>query len=199
MPSEVFYHFLNKIFDRSEREIIEVLPTYLSHLWDSKTLGMRGFNDGMNRFLSIVPSLFADIPKLCDWLARVILHLIDIGALKLDSISLNDKVTKAGYNPDEDEDASTVEEYYRLVAQLLAIQANKKSPNELKVFIMTQSRIGDQLNKMKPYILEDNLFDNIEEDLNNFEEESDVVKRKQQATVIRAIVEQDWTKFNSAL
>lgn len=39
---DIFYTFLNKIFDRPEREIVEILPRYLSDLWASKFLGKWG-------------------------------------------------------------------------------------------------------------------------------------------------------------
>ena len=46
---------------------------------------------------------------------------------------------------------------------------------------------------MKPLIQEDDIFDHIEKELNEIEEGDPVVK------VVRAIIEQDVAKFNSAL
>jgi hypothetical protein len=37
--SEIFYSFLNKVFDRTESEIEKYLSRYLSDLWISKMLG----------------------------------------------------------------------------------------------------------------------------------------------------------------
>jgi hypothetical protein len=67
------------------------LPGYLKSLWSSKILGIRGFNDGINRFLTYIPSIIADYPKMSEWLAMVIANLIDIGALKPDMLVLNER------------------------------------------------------------------------------------------------------------
>lgn len=40
--SEIFYSFLNKVFDKSEHEIDNILPKYLNDLWSSKMLGKVG-------------------------------------------------------------------------------------------------------------------------------------------------------------
>ncbi len=45
-------------------------------------------------------------------------------------------------------------------------------PGKLKAFIMKDSHMGGQLEKMKHLIVEENLFDHIEEELNNFEDEN---------------------------
>ena len=41
--SEIFYSFLNKVFDKSPDEIDSILPQYLADLWTSKHLGRPGF------------------------------------------------------------------------------------------------------------------------------------------------------------
>lgn len=41
--AEIFYSFLNKIFDRSVYEIESILPQYLADLWNSRHLARPGF------------------------------------------------------------------------------------------------------------------------------------------------------------
>lgn len=41
--SEIFYSFLNKVFDKSQHEIESILPQYLADLWRSMHLGRVGF------------------------------------------------------------------------------------------------------------------------------------------------------------
>jgi hypothetical protein len=67
----IFYSFLNKIFDRSEDDINTYLMQYLSDLWNSKKLGRTGFQDGLSKFLAIVPDISANFPKLSTQLAKV--------------------------------------------------------------------------------------------------------------------------------
>lgn len=140
------------------------MPTYLTNLWNSKYLGKQGFNDGMNRFLTYVPSIMADYPKMNEWLAKTITHLLEIGALKSDMIILNDKISKSDYKPEEDEE-SQVEDYFRLVAHILILKAKNLSPNNLKIFFDKETKFGVHLAKMKTLILEDDMFDHIEEEL----------------------------------
>ena len=52
---------------------------------------------------------------------------------------------------------------------------------------------------MKSLILEDDLFDHIQDDLMVAMESEDEVVREQKAKVIRAILEQDSAKFSSAV
>ena len=108
----IFYSFLNKIFDRSEDDINTYLLQYLSDLWNSKQLGRNGFQDGLSKFLAIVPNISADYPKLSTQLAKVMHLLYKENAVKFDKLILNDKLVGS---PDDD-DQPIVEDYYKLMA-----------------------------------------------------------------------------------
>ncbi len=189
---------MNKVFDRNTVEIDEFLSSYIKNLWNSKQLGRNGFNDGLNRFLTYMPTIIADYPKMNEWLAIVIHQLGELGALKMDTICLNDKIARGDYKPENDEDAPMVEDYYRLVGRLLLLKANRQSPNELKQFFDKETQFSRHFSKMKGLILEDNFFDHLEEDLKQTSDE-DPVQRDQKAVVIRAILEQDSAKFELAV
>ena len=141
----------------------------------------------MNRFLTYVPSIMADYPKLNEWLANTIVHLIDIGAIRPDMLNLNDKISKPSYKPEEDEETQ-VEDYFRLVAQILILKAKNLSPNNLKTFFDKDTKFGEHLAKMKSLILEDNMFDHIETELSEIPDESQETQT-QKAKVVRAILE----------
>ena len=81
--------------------------------------------------MTYVPSIIADYPLMNDWLAHVIQHLFDLGALKPESIILNEKFAKSDYKPTEDEDAPMVEDYYRLIGTILVLRSRKDAPNKL--------------------------------------------------------------------
>lgn len=83
---EVFYHFLNKIFDKSEKEIEETLPIYLDQLIQSKTLDMMSFSKGVQKYLHMVPNIAADYPKLAEWISSVIYQLFSQNALTFKEI-----------------------------------------------------------------------------------------------------------------
>lgn len=168
-------------------------------MWNSKHVGIRGFNDGINRFLTYVPSIIADYPLMKSWLAQVLQHLITIGALKADSIVLNEKIAKPDYKPAEDEDAPMVEDYYRLIGNLLLLRSSKDAPNKLLEFFERDTSFGKHFAKMKSLILEDDLFDHIQEELLDDMQGEDAVQSEQKAKVICAILEQDKAKFKYAL
>ena len=116
----------------------------------------------------------------------------------MDTLCLNDKIARVEYKPDNDEDAPMVEDYYRLVARLLLLKANRQSPNELKQFFDKDTQFGRNFSKMKVLIMEENFFDHLEEDLKQTPDE-DPVQRDQKAVVIRAILEQNIAKFEAAV
>jgi len=172
---------------------------YLTDLKKSNQLGIHGFINGINRFLTYVPSIIADYPKMNEWLALVLQHLLDIKVLKADTIIINEKIAKPDYKPAEDEDAPVVDDYYRLIGNLLLLRSRKDPPNNLLSFFEKETSFGKHFARMKSLILEDDLFDSIQEDLLGGMEGEDAVLSEQKAKVIRAILEQDSAKFASAV
>ena len=68
----MFFAFLNKVFDRHVDEIENILPRYLTDLWRSKKLGKLGLQDGLQKFLNIIPDIAVDYPMLGKYLAKVL-------------------------------------------------------------------------------------------------------------------------------
>ena len=59
----------------------------------------------------------------------------------------------------EDDDSPMVEDYFRIVAELLRLNAENNIPNKLKVIFEKESNFALHLKRMKSKILEENLFD----------------------------------------
>ena len=182
---EVFYHFLNKVFDRSEKEVEEVLPLYLDQLVLSKTLDQISFSKGVQKFLHMVPNIAADYPKLPDQLSGVMYLLFSKGVLSFKDIQWTEK---KAINPD-DEDAPMVEDYFRIVAHLLykmSMRDQKWIPSQLHQFFTIDTTLSKVFSELKPLILEENLFNDIIESLGG----------NQKAKAVGALVEGDMDKFN---
>ena len=61
---EILYLFLNKIYDRTPKEIEEILPQYLRDLIRFQVLDSVSFNKGISKYILMVPSIIADYPML---------------------------------------------------------------------------------------------------------------------------------------
>ena len=133
-----------------------------------------------------------------DWLAIVIFQLGKLGALRNETLCLNEKIARKDYKPENDEQPPMVEDYYRMVARLLLLKAETQSPNDLKRFFELHSQLSRHFSKMKGMILEDDFFEKVEQELKEIYNE-DTVQQNQKAAVIRAILEQDYAKFNAAV
>jgi hypothetical protein len=122
---EIFYHFLNKVFDRSEQEVTEVLPKYLEDLVKSKVLDQRSFNLGISKYLNAVPNIAADYPKLAQWLSLVLQVLYESKAISFKDITWIDK-KKAGAEDEE----PMVEDYFKVAGHFLYRLAQSGSTPE---------------------------------------------------------------------
>jgi hypothetical protein len=128
LGSDLFFHFLKKVFERNTFEIDEFLSSYIKNLWNSKHLDTNSFNDGLNRFLVHMPTIIADYSKINERLAIVIHQLGELGSLKMDTFLLNEKIAGGVYKPEIDQDPSMVEEYYSLVTRLLLLKTRRHRP-----------------------------------------------------------------------
>ncbi len=88
--SEIFNSFLNKVFDKSEHEIDNILPQYLNDLCSLNMLRNIGVLEGMSRFLTILPNIIADYPKLTRQLANVFFVLYNLNTIKFDKFVINE-------------------------------------------------------------------------------------------------------------
>jgi hypothetical protein len=61
---EILYHFLNKVYDRTPKEVEEILPQYLRDLIRFQVLDNLSFNKGISKYIQMVPSIIADYPML---------------------------------------------------------------------------------------------------------------------------------------
>ena len=73
----------------------------------------------MAKFLSVMPNIISDYPRLSEWLASVLCVLYDLNAIKFDKLALHDKFAAKATSGGEDEEMPMVEDYYRLMAQFL--------------------------------------------------------------------------------
>lgn len=141
----------------------------------------------MAKFLSVMPNIISDYPRLSEWLASVLCVLYDLNAIKFDKLALHDKFAAKATSGGEDEEMPMVEDYYRLMAQfLLQLSPKFEGPDNMETFF---NSFYAQFTKMKPLILEENLFEEIEASLGN----------GQVSQVIRAILEQDKAKYLAAV
>jgi hypothetical protein len=79
---------------------------------------------------------------------------MELNAISFSDVLFNDKIGKQNVAED---DQPTVEEYYRLLANLLLIMSRGYSRSEIRK-LMSNMIIAKQLTSMKPLILEDNIF-----------------------------------------
>lgn len=94
----------------------------------------------------------------------VLFTLYENGAIKFSEIYWNDKFSGPQTSTGEEEDAPLVEDYYRLMAAFLDRMANQENstPDTILEFFKSNN-LNQVFSKMKPLILEDSLFDDIEE------------------------------------
>lgn len=141
----------------------------------------------MAKFLSAMPNIISVYPRLPEWLASVLCVLYDLNAIKFHKLVLHEKLTAKATTGGEEDVMPLVETYYRLMAQfLLQLSPKFEGPDNMETFF---NSFYAQFTKMKPLILEENLFEEIEASLGN----------GQVSQVIRAILEQDKAKYLAAV
>jgi hypothetical protein len=115
---------------------------------------------GVNKFLTHIPDLVNDYPKITEYLSGTLFTLKEQKVLKYSDLIWHEEKKSA---EGEDEDMLFVEQYYHLMAYLLLAEYQKNKNLSEVVSIYT----SDHLNKvftetLKPHILEDGLFSEIE-------------------------------------
>jgi hypothetical protein len=138
----------------------------------------------MSKFLTALPNIACDYPKISEWLANVLHVLYRENALKFDKLVLHDKL---GSSAESEDDQPMVEDYYRVMGQfLLLLSDDFKGPDALRTYF--QQCFDQQFKIMKPLILEDGLFDDIEKSIAG-----------PRGGIIRAILEQDEAKYQKSI
>ena len=54
-PEDIFYTFLNKVYDSHENELEDFLPLYLYDWMSSGTISPQAVAKGVNRYIKVVP------------------------------------------------------------------------------------------------------------------------------------------------
>ena len=134
MGGEIFYHFLNKIFDRPEYEIIDILPLYLTELAKSKVLDQRSFTRGILRFLQALPNISSDYPKISLWFSQVMMILFE------NDLLFFKELTWVKSSKEKDEEEPIVDDYFNLMAQFLMLLSAKITNEKLIEFYDTYIR-----------------------------------------------------------
>lgn len=62
--NDLFYALLNKVFDRSEEEVKEILPLYVKDLVCFKIIDSKSFSKGLTKYLVGMHLIVADYPHL---------------------------------------------------------------------------------------------------------------------------------------
>lgn len=149
----IFYHFLNKVYDSEERDIMNMLPLYLREL--HKYFNKHEMSKGMSTFLKVVPDLANDYPKLSQYLSHTFLALKDAHAFVISEIVWLEP-------PKNEDEVPFVEQYYHLMAELLKLTYTHWEGRWKDVaHFFHQNKLHEKFKAMEQYILEDNLFDDI--------------------------------------
>jgi hypothetical protein len=86
----------------------------------------------MSKFLTALPNIACDYPRISEWLAKVLYVLNKENAIKFDRLVLNDKL---GSGSEAEDDQPMVEDYYRLMSQFLLLLSNDfEGPDRLRSF-----------------------------------------------------------------
>jgi hypothetical protein len=113
---EILYHFLNKVYDRTPKEVEEILPQYLHDLIRFQVLDNLSFNKGISKYIQMVPSIIADYPMLAEQFAQTLMVLYQEKVISFKDIIWYEK-------PEKPEDEPMIEDYYRIIANFLKILA----------------------------------------------------------------------------
>ena len=107
------------MYDTSESEIYEYLPSYISDLVKAGVLDETSMVKGTSRFVKVIPDLISDIPKLASYFSQTLFALLDNQAFDPKDIVWIEP-PKQGANEDE-EDLVFVEAYFKLIAEFLIL------------------------------------------------------------------------------
>lgn len=120
MFEDILYCFLEKVFDKfSEEKLNQHLPTFITEMSKSKTIGKAGFNNGISRFVQLICQLAVDIPFICKVFANcVIVPLIELDMIDFSKIKWHVDSAE-GEGEDDLDDFREVEAHYKVMAHLI--------------------------------------------------------------------------------
>jgi len=121
---EIFYTFLNRVYDSPEQEIYDYLPIYLRDLTKEGVLSSESMAKGTTRFIRVLPDLTSDVPKLSNYFAHTLLALLDCKAFEPTDLEWIEPKA-AGAEGEEDDEMVFVESYYKAMADFLALHQQK--------------------------------------------------------------------------
>jgi len=109
---DIIFHFLQKVIDLKETELAENLPRFWNELIKSNTIHKSAWNQGISRFIHILPGLVCDVPHLPKLFAMgVLIPLVDAQLIEIKSINW--------LPPAEEDDYVEVEGNFRVMAHFL--------------------------------------------------------------------------------
>lgn len=118
---DIFYTFLNKVYDSSEQEIYEYLPLYLRDLVSSGVLDKESIAKGTSRFIKALPDLSSDVPKISEYFAHTLLALTESKAFNPADLVWLEQTVNKGEGDEEEEDSVFVEAYFKTIAEFLVL------------------------------------------------------------------------------
>jgi hypothetical protein len=154
---DIFYHFLNKVYDSEERDIKQVLPVYLTEI--SKILTSRTeMTKGLSRFIKVTPDLSSDYPHLTAYLSSTFIALIDANAINVNEVVWLDPNTPA-------DEAPMIEYFYRLMGEILRLlYARSENWSDVTSFYFG-NKLNEKFKALEPLIMEDSLWDSLKEEI----------------------------------
>jgi hypothetical protein len=115
--------------------------------------------------MAIYPEQVLDLPNLKEFMATTIFELVDKEIVDPSQITFYKQPEKSG--DDDETDDVMVEDYFTLMAHVLSLYYDKNRDwAEVKKFY-EKTGIKKQFVKMHPLILQDNLFDDFENEIND--------------------------------
>jgi hypothetical protein len=101
----------------SEEKLVTHLPTFITEMAKSATIGAVGFNNSMARFLQLICALACDVPSICKTFATCVLMPL-IALEKVDFAKIKWQ-SDAPAEAEEEEEFKEVEGHYKVMAHLI--------------------------------------------------------------------------------
>jgi len=134
------------------------MPSYIQEFSKTQPISSEHLGQGLTKYMQEYSEQVLDVPLLKEYLPIVIANLLFTNSLDPKEFVLYnfDKGQESG----EDEEASNIpmfEEYFSLLAYLLAQLKQKWSWSEIRKFF-GRADLRSQLSKMQPFLLQDNIL-----------------------------------------
>ncbi|CAI2377618.1 unnamed protein product [Moneuplotes crassus] len=151
--SKILEFLLDKLYDKEEKDV-KKFPEYFFHLFEKKMYAKKDIEVALTAFFKTIPDIEADFPHLAN-LYSDLLYFIFVEKDIADFRKVHIKIESGAEGEEPD---VFIEIYFKIFAALLTkIQANLGDDKLAHYF--TQFKVSETCKMLKPYILEDGLFD----------------------------------------